>query len=525
MIIATTNQQPDELTFEKARKGTLFEENGLWGLKNEDGSILRQPKFLFIGKCSDKIIFIEPNWYYEEYCSGSDVACGGTLDEYDRPFFVNGKAGFKKNGNIVVPAIYDYLEVILGYKDKPGRILLAVKDNKTMYFDENGKEVLTRVRHFAGDEKKGTPFHLCTNSFDIITVEKYIGHPQADNPNVVNLCGQWVELERYCKEEIMQMLIDPADDLALTEENLQYLCSPDSYDYDFYIANAQGEQAFKKCMEQFEKMCVYWNPWYYVVKIWLAPGEQLQVKELREFVSELKNVKSGCYGQPVLAVGHNEQLKSGEVRMLMITYHNGCEYSHHFEDEWHSKVKELPVSELQTHIPWLREEIKKNAEKEEYGTLADNLWYNCISGLKYYEEQSWEDARDALEFFLQIGSPIDRALHSILLEAQSTVQKNNSQAFLFYLKAALWVLGKGGKVNEIRNNKTSLDILYEIMKDISEEEVAHLKKLEYQMLQKGAKVYQELEEERETNTDYFKELEYMQLDLPTKVEPSPLIFD
>lgn len=305
-------------------KGILFEENGLWGLKNEDGSILRQPNFLFIGKCSDKILFIKPNWDYEVYCSESGVeGWGGTLEEYERPFFVNGKAGFKKDGHIVIPAIYDYLEVILGYKDTPGRILLAVKDNKTMYFDENGKEVLKRVRHFEGDEKKGIPFDLCTDSFDIITMEKYIGHPQADNTNVVNLCGQWVELERYCKEEIMQMLIDPADDLALTEENLQYLCSPDSYDYDFYMANVQGEQALKKCMEQFEKMCVFWNPWYYVVKIWLAPGERLQVKELREFVNELKNVKSGFYGQPIIAVGHNEQLKSGEVRMLMITYHNG----------------------------------------------------------------------------------------------------------------------------------------------------------------------------------------------------------
>ncbi len=66
--------------------------------------------------------------------------------------------------------------------------------------------------------------------------------------------GEWVELERYGKEEISGMLINPDDDLALTEKELALFYSDFSYEYSIYFAKATGEDSLKKCMSQFQKM-------------------------------------------------------------------------------------------------------------------------------------------------------------------------------------------------------------------------------------------------------------------------------
>ncbi len=64
---------------------------------------------------------------------------------------------------------------------------------------------------------------LCTDNFDYFTAIDYVGKPQPDNPNVIQMNGDWVELERYDKEEVLNMLMDQNDDLAHTENNLALL--------------------------------------------------------------------------------------------------------------------------------------------------------------------------------------------------------------------------------------------------------------------------------------------------------------
>lgn len=492
------------------KNGALFEKNGLWGLKNEDGSVLRQPIFQFIGKCSDKILLIKPNWDYEEYWPGAEVE--GIIEIDERPFFVNGKAGFKRNGHVVIPAIYDYLEVAFG--NNQGRVFLAMKDKKTMYVDETGKEVLTRVKHFPDEELDHSPFWLTTDYFEYFTTMGYVGGPQEDNPNVVKLAGEWVELERYSKDEILHMLINPADDLALTEENLKFMRSTFSYEYSIYFANAHGKNPIQKCREQLQKMNVFCNTWYYIIKIWLAPGEQLQAKELREFSQFMNSTKNRALGTPLFAVGHCDSLHSGEVRMLMIThYHERC-WPSSYEFEWSDKCEDYPIYKLKEELPWLRSEIDENVIKEQSDEVFDELVYCCISELKYYEEQSWEQACEALEYFWEVGSSVRYSLLSFLEKAKKyrAKKRRNDHATCFFLKAAMWALEKGDKVNRISHRRTALDYMNAIMETDLEGEVFLLsRRLWAKLMQNGAKTYRQLRDEHEANTDYFKELEYLRV--------------
>lgn len=127
---------PENLTFEeKAKRGIIFEKDNLYGLKDGEGNILFEPKYIFIGKCKDYVLFIEPDWNYCKTSSGCTET--GYMREEERPYIVKGKAGIKEGDDVIIPAEYDFIS-----KEFGGDVFLAVKNGKEMYIDQEGKEVL-----------------------------------------------------------------------------------------------------------------------------------------------------------------------------------------------------------------------------------------------------------------------------------------------------------------------------------------------------------------------------------------------
>lgn len=494
---------------ERALRGYKFQENGLWGLKDVDGSIIYDANYIFIGACKDYVFAINPDGSYIK--ENSSCRQSGRLDEKKRPYVVNGKAGIKIDDKIIIPAEYDFIERVFG-----DTVFYAVKDGREMYLNHEGKEVLTRVRHFDGEDDKHSPFWLCANDLDVVTFMNYVGEKDDSNPNVVIIDGQWIELERYCKDEILTMLIDPTDDLAITEETLKLFCDKFSYEYSFYTSKAKGKNALKDCVEQFKKMNVFCNSWYYVVKIWQAPDEQLKAQDLRRFAkSILKNAREhGLIGTPIFAVGHSRELKPGEVRVLLVThYHERC-WPAQFEYVWSDHCRSLPITKLLEEVPALRGSVKEGILPENQEEVFNDQLLNCVVGLKYYDGLLWEDAEKALNGFVQLGSPIKHSLRQYLSNVFEYCKKKNAQeAILFFLKAVHWALEKGDIVNDCKKSKSSLDILHNIKaKELNEESLSLISTLEAKMLSKGAKTFKELELERNSNTDYFKELDYLRID-------------
>ena len=494
---------------EKAQRGYKFEENGLWGLKDIDGSIIYEANCVFIGVCKDYVLAIYPDGSYIK--ENSNCRQSGRLDENKRPYVVNGKAGFKVDDKVIIPPEYDFIEKLFG-----DTVFYAVKDGKEMYLNDEGKEVLTRVRHFDGEDDKHSPFWLCSNDMDVVTFMNYVGERDESNPNVVMIRGQWIELERYCKDEILAMLIDPSDDLAISEETLKLFCNKFSYEYSFYTANAQGKSALKDCVEQFKKMNVFYNSWYYIVKIWQAPNEQLKAQDLRRFTNAIeKNARErGIIGTPIFAVGHSTELEPGEVRVLLIThYHERC-WPAQFEYVWSDYCRSLPITKLLEEIPALRGSVKEEIQPENQEEVFNDQLLNCIVGLKYYDGLHWEDAEKALNSFAQLGSPIRHSLRQYLSNVLDYCKKKNAQeAILFFLKAAHWALQKGDIVNDCNKKKSTLDILQNIKAKVLNDDAQSLvATLEAELLSKGAKTFKELELERNSNSDYFKELDYLRID-------------
>lgn len=486
---------------EKARRGEIFESDGLYGIKDEDGTVTYPAKYSFIGKCIDHVLFLEPSGNYVKMSAGCTES--GFMPEDERPFVLNGKAGIKKDGKVIIPAEYDYIKSKFGET-----VFYAVKNGREMYINDEGKEVLTRVRRFEGEDAQSSPFWLCSNEFDYITAMNYVGTPIDDNPNVVKIYNNWIELERYSKEEIMKMLIDPSDDLSLSEKNLELLCNDFSYEYSFYFANAKGKKPLSSCMEQFKNMHAFSNSWYFVIKLWQAPGEQVTAKELRNFVHELH--KNRVIGSPIFAVGHDEHLKPGEVKMLMVThYHERC-WPAQFEYDWAEKLRTLSIASLMREAPALRKEVDEYVLDEYKEEVFQDQLLDCIKGMKYYYDVSWEDVRKALDYFLSIGSPIKRALINYAYNAQRASGKAETE---FYLHAAIWAVENGDDVNACRNGASVLDIVANIMEKCLNDTTITLSSTLYELLiARGAKSFKEIDQEYRNNTDYFKQLEYMKID-------------
>lgn len=485
---------------EKARRGEIFESDGLYGIKDEDGTVTYPAKYSFIGKCIDHVLFLEPSGNYVKMTEGCTES--GFMAEDERPFVINGKAGIKKDGKVIIPAEYDYIRSKFGET-----VFYAVKNGREMYINDEGKEVLTRVRRFEGEDAQSSPFWLCSNEFDYITAMNYVGTPIDDNPNVVKIYNNWIELERYSKEEIMKMLIDPSDDLSLSEKNLELLCNDFSYEYSFYFANAKGKKPLSSCMEQFKNMHAFSNSWYYVIKLWQAPGEHVTAKELRNFVHELH--KNRVIGNPIFAVGHDGHLKTGEVKMLMVThYHERC-WPAQFEYDWAEKLRTLSIASLMREAPALRKEVDEYVLDEYKEEVFQDQLLDCIKGMKYYYDVSWEDVRKALDYFLSIGSPIKRALINYAYNAQRASGKAETE---FYLHAAIWAVENGDDVNACRNGASVLDIVANIMEKCLNDTTITLSSTLYELLiARGAKSFKEIDQEYRNNTDYFKQLEYMKI--------------
>ena len=483
---------------EKARRGVIYEENGLFGMKDIDGSELYPSKYYYIGRCRHHVLFLEPDGSYHKLSPGCTES--GFMPKDERPYVKNGKVGFKVGRKILIPAEYDYIRSVFG----DHTVFLVTKDGREYYINDKGKEVLTRVRTFDGEKLDGEPFWLRTNEFDYFTVMNYVGHEDESNPNVVQIYGEWIELERYSREEILNMIIDPKDDLSLRLEDTGVLCDIFSYEYSFYIANASGEKPLEKCFEQFSNMGAFDNSWYFTVKLWQAPGEHVGAGELRKFRQDLchKNI----IGDPVFAVGHDTTLKPGEVKTLLVTNYNERCFPPVWEFEWNDKCKKLSLTDLRKEVPALRKVIQEDVLDEYREDCFQGLILDCLEDLEFHEESIWEDISDALDYFLDLGSSIKDTLYIYTRKACSAAMDGQAEKSAFFLHAALWAVRNGSSVNSSRNEKTVLDNVNGLLtQNLDKNSQELVRSLRDELVAKDAVTYSE----RKANTDYFKELEYL----------------
>ena len=306
------------------------------------------------------------------------------------------------------------------------------------------------------------------------------------------------------EDEILDMIVDPGDDLSLRKEDTGRFCDKFSYEYSFYIANASGPKPLEKCFEQFNNMEAFDNSWYYTVKLWQAPGEHVSAEDLRMFYRSL--MRQRVIGTPVFAVGHDDTLKSGEVRMLLATNYNERCFPPAWEFEWADKCRKLPITELCKEVPALKEHIEQDVFVEYREAVLHGLVKYRLEELEYDEGIDWQETLSALDYFLKLGSNVKNALYAFTSKAGSAASAGQFKKTKFFLLACQWAIEQGANINAAQSDKTVLDHLNDILAlDLDETSKGLACTLRDELVAKGAVTYAE----RVSNMDYFKELEYL----------------
>ncbi len=159
--------------------------------------------------------------------------------------------------------------------------------------------------------------------------------------------------------------------------------------------------------------------------------------------------------------------------------------------------------------------LEDRSEGEDCHTSPLNLRTNVfdnLTAMHYIGSPEPDNPNVILDFFRQQGSPYKNVVRPFLQVAEAKTLAMNIDAVDFYLHAVLWALKHGAVVNGSSSRQSSLDVVRKLMgKPALAPIINTLREVENCLLQRGAMTKAELDEEENSNTDYYKELDRMRL--------------
>lgn len=301
-----------ELLFNLLWNGVVVKKNDKYGMVDDGGNEVLPCVFDQIEKLRESVFGRLGGSYWEFRRDGNDTV----RDNYEDPgFFVeNGKKGWQANGRVIVPAAYDDI-----FHASDSNYYGVYLDGKWSYIKEDGTPVLTYVREIDGADEE-IPFPFRTDENDVIVLQEYVGHEDANDHNVILRRGVWQRLDRISGKEICNLLVNPDDEMPLTDADLELFNNKFSYEFASYQVTSQEPQGVIDCLKKLQSMGLHDNSWFYIVKVWKPVGEKTTAEELRFLRSQIK--KHGQLGKLHFCLAHDENLCSGETKMFVVTHYN-----------------------------------------------------------------------------------------------------------------------------------------------------------------------------------------------------------
>lgn len=481
----------------------LFVEEGKVGIKNLDGSILVPADYDQIEKC-EKYIYILQDDYLSLYSKRNIHGMNIHTHDNGYMFAKNGKLGWKDaNGEILISAQYDDIQ-------RWGKDFYVVQTGKHWhYINGNMEDLLSNddddEESIENDYDELPPFNFSVSNNKVITIQEYVGHEVKGDKYVVTVDDEWVRLSLMTGKEIAETLVNPHDEYPMTNDALNMFNNSFSYEFNAYLMYSDKEKGICDCLRQAYKMRANGNSWYYLVKVWKAPGEEPLAGELRALRYAID--RSRRLGVLQFALGHDESLKSGETKMLMVTHYNERCFPPSIEFEWTDFLNEQPLDIIKANIP----ELRKRVESTYLPEYIDEVWWDMlhdrIDEIRYDASRSWEETERVLDYFKENDTAYVNGVYwTVELFMDCDMTKTDSY---FYIKKLEWLLKNGANVNVYKRGKTGLDLLDQPPRDflnekpVDEQTIEECKKV---MFQYGALTMKELKKQESLNDDYRIEL-------------------
>ena len=341
-----------------------------------------------------------------------------------------------------------------------------------------------------------------------MTVQEYIGHKVNSDPNVINLDGTWVRLCRKTGREISEMLVNSEDECPMTEDNLRLFNNSFSYEYGVYLMHSKSEKGVCDCLRQACRMGAYNTSWYYLVKVWKAPGMEPSAGELRAIRYSI--AKSRQLGRLEFALGHDCSLEPRETKMIIVTHYNERCFPPDIEFDWTDFLNEKSLDEITAYIPVLKKTIEETYLPEYIKEVWWDMLHDRINDINYDPNRSWEETERVIGFFKKDDTSYLRGVNWCV-ERFMDCDTSKTDPY-FYINKLKWLLENGANVNFIERGETGLDLLnkkpdtFLNKSPVTESMIEECKQL---MRQHGALTMKELIREESQNTDYQVELSRM----------------
>ena len=480
---------------------TVFEEDGRFGCI-KDGTVVCPPiydQIEFID--GGDTLYIRKGNEYSTFSRNGRNMMGNTIHEEDGEFVEKGKMGWRRNGEVLIPTIYDEL-----YKWSGLDVFQAEVDGNVKFLNAAGEEILTYLRDVDAEDILAAPFSQLFNDGDIFTLLEYPAKKDIPSANVVNTDdGEKVSLDRVTRKELVAELVNPEDDLPLENGDLALFNNDFSYEYASYRFKVRAAHFYKDLMDCFSKFCVPSNSWHYVLRFSSAPGENVSAEELRELRHYFESSDTRCLGSH-FAVGHDTTVEAGTVSVLVIThYHERC-WPQQFEFEWTDNCNACNLDELKKKEEEMKKAIEDNVLDQYKEEVLRDQYDGAFVNVSFDGKRSWEEAKPVYEYLSQKTTYYMGQLRSYCFDLK---QADTIEGMQYYLHFLNWILEKGASVNLVKNGSTALDVIENGIKHIAKKEMEAILKDAYELLESfGAKSYHQLlSEEKGMQPEYQEELE------------------
>lgn len=504
----------------------VFEEEGLYGMRSGN-TVLCPPVFDKIIKSRNKgaIFLIKGDQMAVFYENGRNYM----NEDYDpNNHFIeeNYKVGWYRDGKVVIPPIYDNIE-FWDYLN----IYEVTENNKVRYFAKDGKEVLT-FRRDVGAEYNDERFTIESNEKDVLTVLECPPAKDLPEANVLTMKdGIKIGLDRFRFETIKNELINPDDDLPLTESKLSELSNEFSYEFTTYRFTAKGEDPIAEIMDMFDRFEVACNSWFYVIRLTTAPGYDIPADKLLAFTQYIYNQEESVLGLE-MAVGHDSNLEPGEVSAFIITHYNEVCFppSEHFDfiDVCKTGTLDEVIETEKELLKFTRDSIIANYKTDFLQDCYDSVFVNIRFNPDL--KRDWKETERILDFIAERSVDFKTLTRNVIEEIVEETNKENENSknftreiiegviekyhmeqndFLsngidemiedklkgkvdFLLKYLDWMLRHGAKVNVVKAGQTPLDFVNEKIKTGGQGADDILYKIRDILTQHGAVTYRGL---------------------------------
>lgn len=417
--------------------GQIIDRGGLYGIKDKDGNLVYDCVYDQIEKGKDWIYFRKGLDYKIIYPTYSEEYYHDKED-----FFVeNGKMGWQKDGKIIVPAVYDYVD-----KASDDFEMYNVKENgKGRCINGEGMVILGDRQ----DEDDNLEVYLRTNNRnDVITQCMLEGEVGADM--ITSKDNDKVKLERTSCQVLEGNFLWEGAELPITRQALSIFNNKFSYEFSSYMANSFDEiQPIRKCFEKLEKMEFNDNSWIYIVKVEMHPSVKpstTDINYLRTYFDKIEDV----LGEPVIGFGFNPDLKEGETRVHMVTFYNEACFPPHFVWEWDDNSRQMSLEQIKETIPTLKQTILNEIVPGYQQSMWHDMMDSVIIGMRPSRDRNWKETEKVLNYFKECGAFYRHGL-------QSVTSNVFGREYHFYLNLMRWLVENGAELNELTFGKTVLD--------------------------------------------------------------------